>query len=664
MKRLSAILLLVFAFVIVSAQPADRPTVAVVLSGGGAKGVAHIGALRAIEQAGLPIDIMTGTSMGSLIGALYSIGYTTDQLDSLVLSQDWLALFTDRPDPGSLTLQQRQEQNTYALIRGIDTERAQRGGAIRGRNLMRLFNSLCHEYSGTIDFDSLPIRYACVATDIVTNTEVDFRHGVLVQAMRASMAIPGAFTPVRLGDSVLVDGGLKNNYPADLAKAMGADIIIGVSVQAPSITADQITDAASVLNQIVNINCRNKFDENVAISDVFIRVDVQGFSSASYSAASTDSLIHRGMEAAMAHWDELLYLRRKVGLDSVTTRRASVQPLRQEPEAAMVNQFPKVPVLSVGFRFDTEEHGALTLDGKLPLGTRLPSCLQATVRLGNKVMARAALSSLTRVRGLNPTLAYTYVNNDLDIYSSGTRAYNVRYRTHTVDLTPLDLHLRRYDLRVGVRWDYFDFFGHLLASGGTIQPPSDGQYLTLYAASDLNTEDNWYFPTRGTRFHAAYSYHAANLFGVGLNDVSMHWRVNLPFGEHWTLQPMVYGRAVLSADVPLVYRNVVGGEWIGHRVDQQLPMAGVGQVELVGNYFLAAQLQLQCHLVGSHYVLLRGVAAVGADATADLVNSPSSIFGLQGGYSYNTFFGPLGVRMGYSSRTRSLNFFINIGHQF
>ena len=110
------------------------------------------------------------------------------------------------------------------------------------------------------------------------------------------MAIPGVFTPVRMGDKVLIDGGLRNNYPADLAREMGADIIIGVTVQNAQLTADDIGDAASVLNQIIDINCKNKYEENIALSDIVIRVDVSGYSAASFSAAAIDTLIRRGAE--------------------------------------------------------------------------------------------------------------------------------------------------------------------------------------------------------------------------------------------------------------------------------------------------------------------------------------------------------------------------------
>ena len=222
MKKIVMILMAAMMCSIVKAQESDstvvvqkkdntavsntRKKVGVVLSGGGAKGMAHIGVL---------------TSMGSIIGGLYAIGYNSHSLDSMVRVQDWGYVITDKEDLRNQSLTDWQKQNTYILSTGITIGKKDMnaGGIIRGKNLAELFTQLCVGYTDSLDFThDLPIPFACAATDIITNDEVDFHSGRLPQAMRASMAIPAAFSPVRLGDKVLVDGGLKNNYPADLAR--------------------------------------------------------------------------------------------------------------------------------------------------------------------------------------------------------------------------------------------------------------------------------------------------------------------------------------------------------------------------------------------------------------------------------------------------------------
>ena len=309
-----------------------RKKVAVVLSGGGAKGMAHIGVLKVLEQAGIPVDIVTGTSMGSIIGGLYAIGYNSHALDSMVRVQDWSYVITDREDLRRQSLSDRQKQYTYIYTTGmtIGKRDVNAGGLIKGKNLAELFQQLCVGYTDSLDFSrDLPIPFACVATDIVDNSEVDFHSGRLPQAMRASMAIPAAFSPVRIGGKVLVDGGLRNNYPADLAREMGADIIIGVTVQGAPKVAEDLGGTMSILSQIIDVNCKNKLDENLAITDLHLQVDTKGYGSASFSLAAIDTLIRRGEEEAMRHWDEIVALKQRIGIDA-SFRPTILHPLRPQ----------------------------------------------------------------------------------------------------------------------------------------------------------------------------------------------------------------------------------------------------------------------------------------------------------------------------------------------
>ena len=305
-----------------------RKRVAIVLSGGGAKGMAHIGVLKVLEKAGIPVDIITGTSMGSIIGGLYSIGYNANALDSMVRKQDWSYVITDKENLRNQSLGDRKKQNTYVYTTGITIGKRDinGGGIIRGKNLAELFQQLCTGYTDSLDFThDLRIPFACVATNIIDNSEVDFHSGRLPQAMRASMSIPAAFAPVRTGDMVLVDGGLKNNYPADIAKEMGADIIIGVTVQGAPKMAEDIGGTMSILSQIIDVNCKNKVEENLAITDLHLQVNTKGYGSASFTAAAIDTLIRRGEEVAMRHWDDIIALKKRIGIDE------SFRPLSCNP---------------------------------------------------------------------------------------------------------------------------------------------------------------------------------------------------------------------------------------------------------------------------------------------------------------------------------------------
>lgn len=320
MKKILYILLAAALVVpcVLSAQEQDvskRKKVAVVLSGGGAKGVAHIGALRVIEEAGIPIDMIVGTSMGSIIGGLYCIGYTPDQLDSMVMSQDWGLLLSDRTERRYQTFSQKETHAKYLVSLQFGKKMEGFGGLIKGTNLEMLFNDLMVGYHDPINFGDLPIPFACVAADIVDGRPVVFHEGVLPVAMRASMAIPGVFTPVYTDDMVLVDGGMLNNFPTNVAMEMGADIIIGVDVQSELKNKDELTGTATILGQIVDLVMQqHTYHRNRSLTDVYMKVDVEGFSSASFNHPALDSLIRRGHEAAMTQWDDLLDLKAKIGV--------------------------------------------------------------------------------------------------------------------------------------------------------------------------------------------------------------------------------------------------------------------------------------------------------------------------------------------------------------
>lgn len=649
-----------------------RPRVAVVLSGGGAKGVAHIGALKVIEEAGYPIDIICGTSMGALVGGLYSIGWSPTELDSLVRAQDWTTLLSDRIDPDQLNLRQREEQNTYALIRGLSGEQPQNGGLIRGRNLMMLFRKLCAGYLDSIDFNTLPIRYACVATNIVNNSEIVFHDGYLPRAMRASMAIPGVFTPVRMGDKVLVDGGLRNNFPVDIAREMGADIVIGISVQNAPRTADEITGAAGVFNQIIDINCKNKYERNLEMCDFVVHVDVSGYSAASFTASAIDTLLRRGEEQTRKIFNQLVETRRHYGIDSTPRPAHFTHPVYNPMEQDFsISRVLGSPVARVGFRFDSEEMGAMQLSGSLPLHAKIPMQIDAVARLGRRI--EAGVSCMFVPGGFtSPTISYLFRRNDLNVYMRGERKYNVLYRQHQSDITPFNFIFHNFQIRTSLRLDHFDYYGSILTTRDTIPDAitelSDESWFSYRIDAQQNNENHWYFPTSGQRTNLHAAYITENLIGIdnhiGQLDISANWRINLKMSRHLSLQPMLYGRVVLLGDdVPVCYNSALGNEWFGHYIEQQMPFDGIKYIEYIDRNIVAFRLQAQYNPRGNHYIQLRLSTAICHDNMADMIDLPN-LYGTTLAYFYDTYFGPVGASFGINNISRQPRFYLTLGHRF
>lgn len=293
-----------------------RKKVAVVLSGGGAKGVAHISALKVIREVGIPIDYIIGTSMGSIVAGLSAIGYTPEQLEEMVKEQDWTFLLSDKIKRSEQNMAEKKDAETYVLSIPVNkkTRKKAAGGLIQGINLNNLFQELTMGYHDSVKFDKLPIPFACVSEDIVNGTKYVFHEGVLSTAMRSSMSIPGVFTPMRLDSAVLVDGGMIDNYPVDIALKMGADIIIGVDVQNNLKESDQLNSTPEILMQIIGLTGQSLYEENVKKTNIYIKVDVQGYSTYSFVPADMDSLMQRGWQAANAKRDELIQLKKNLGL--------------------------------------------------------------------------------------------------------------------------------------------------------------------------------------------------------------------------------------------------------------------------------------------------------------------------------------------------------------
>ena len=707
-------------------QQSHRKKVAVVLSGGGAKGVAHIGVLKVLEKAGIPVDI---------VGGLYAIGYNAHSLDSLVRNQDWTYVITDRENLKNQSLSDREKQNTYFISTNTTVVRRNKnaGGLITGKNISELFNKLCVGYTDSLDFSrDLPIPFACVATDIINYEEYDFHSGRLPQAMRASMAIPAVFSPVRLDDKVLVDGGLRNNYPVDIAREMGADIVIGVSVSDHPMGYDDVWGTMSVLNQIINMNCKTKFDENKDNTDLYLYVDPEGYTAASFSPTAIDTLIQRGEDEAMRHWDEIVALKKRIGIDDnfkptilhplsprvmtmkqkidscafvdmtpqderflkqkfhldrldsidatleqqittsirvdlfYQTAKCQLEPTKDRQVLRIIAGQRRRSRFHAGARYDNEEYAAVQLGLDVPMKSAIPINTDFTMRLGKRLMARGELTihplSFTR-----PTLRCTFYRNDIDIYADGDRDYNIRYNQFQAELTPINLNLRHFNLQMGVRWDHLHY-RNKLGSESSIQLTLKNEHFYSYRALlNYNSEDNWYFPTRGARFKAEYAYLTDNFAKLdgkpGVSDVNANWRISFTMGSRFTLQPMFYGRILLGDNVPLVMGNTIGGEWFGHYVEQQMPFAGIGNMEYVDHQFVAAQLQAQQRIGTNHFVMLCMAGGQQAHHLKSLLEN-KTLLGTQLAYYYRTLLGPAGATMGYSNQTKQLYFYLNLGFEF
>jgi NTE family protein len=279
----------------------QRPKIGLTLSGGGAKGLAHIGILKAIDSAGLQIDYVTGTSMGAIVGSLYAIGYSGDSILQIARRMDWNVLLSNRSSLQAFIMEEKNEYGRYALELPMENGRFRiPSGVLEAEELWLKFNELYNPVYGVKDFNQFKRPFKCIATDLETGDAVVLDRGDLISAVRSSMAIPSVFTAVEIGGKKLVDGGLIRNFPVSDVRNMGAEIVIGSSVSSGLLSAEKITSPVQILMQIAFFKEANLSRQEVALTDYYIEHPVGDFSAASFN--SSDSILSIGLRMGDQHY--------------------------------------------------------------------------------------------------------------------------------------------------------------------------------------------------------------------------------------------------------------------------------------------------------------------------------------------------------------------------
>lgn len=284
-KRLIFVLLVVLT-PLLQAQ-ADQLRTGLVLSGGGARGLAHIGVLKQIEELNIPIHAIAGTSMGAVIGGLYAAGYSADELQAIALELDWVNTLSDNPMREDIPYRRKQDDRDFLVKQRLTFDRGRLGlplGLLQGQNLTLALETLLVHTNDVENFDRLPIPFRAVATDIATGEAVVFDQGHLPQAIRASIALPGFFSPVRIGDRLLVDGVLSKNVPVDVARSMGVDRVIVVDIGTPLKSASDLNSILDIMDQTTTLLTRANTEKQLATlgpNDLLLQPELgdMGFSS-------------------------------------------------------------------------------------------------------------------------------------------------------------------------------------------------------------------------------------------------------------------------------------------------------------------------------------------------------------------------------------------------
>ncbi len=306
LRHLTACVLIVFATATLlptypqtSPAPSGRPKIGLVLSGGGARGFAHIGVLRVLEENHIPVDYIGGASMGALVGAMYSMGYSPDEMEKLIGTLNWRELLQPGNGYDDLSFRRKEDRRNIPApitLKGKINDLKLPNALNSGKEIGLLLDRITLPYAEIRDFDKLPIPFRAVATDMVNGQSVTLSKGSLSRALRATMSIPGIFAPVEMDGKILADGGLVNNIPTDVVKAMGADILLVVNIETQLADRESLESLLGVLSQTINISTSDNSRRSLQQANLIIAPELGRFTSSDF--ASYVEIIRLGQEGA------------------------------------------------------------------------------------------------------------------------------------------------------------------------------------------------------------------------------------------------------------------------------------------------------------------------------------------------------------------------------
>ncbi len=641
-----------FSFQNSYAQEQKRPKIGLVLSGGGAKGFAHIGVLKVIEEAGIKIDYIGGTSMGAVIGGLYASGYNATQIDSIFHKVNFDELLNDYIPRSAKSFYEKRNDESYALSLPFSNFKVGIPQALsKGLYNFNLLSRLTRHVRQVNDFNQLPTPFLCIGTNIETGQQVVLNKGNLAQAMLASAAFPTLFTPIEIDGQLLIDGGVANNFPVDEVKNLGADLIIGVDVQDGLWDKNQLKNATKILVQITNLHSIEQMKNKIKGMDIYITPDIKNFGVLSFDRGR--EIIQRGEEAAFAVYEKIKTLstdqnyfkkpRLSVYKDSVKLAQINTTKLRKYTNDYVFGKLgfkPKTPITyshlesgintllatenfhSISYSFKNNEQGEdLELQlAENPIYTYLKLGLHYDELFKSGILVNIThknnlfkndLASLDIILGDNfrYNLDY-YVDNGFN-FSYGFKSQLSQFnRNITQEITKsildtggnqinvdyLDLSTRAY-LQKGIAQRFLFGAGvelkYLHISSKTIATPiiDKSSYWSGFGYVKYDSFDNKYFPKKGWSFSSDFqSYLFASDYH---NDFKPFSVLQAQFSKAFSVSNSLTFKFQGDAGLPIgndgiPFFNFVLGGYGYNSINNFKPFFGYDFVSVAANSFIKA----------------------------------------------------------------------------
>jgi len=703
-----------------SALNAQRPKVGLVLSGGGAAGLAHIGVIKVLEEAGIPIDYVGGTSMGSIVGALYALGYTPEQLEEMALTEDWESLLTDEIPRNNMTYEYKEDLEKYFYSFPITKTGIQLpAGLVSGQNITNMLAGLTWQAYNIRDFNRFPRPFLCIGADIVTGKEVVLNSGVLHDAIRASMSIPTAFSPVEVQGKLMVDGGFINNFPAEHVKAMGADILIGVDVQRDLFKKSELNNMVNLLKQVSSLTREDINQKNRDLCDILIRPNTPGAGILTFWMA--DSIIRDGERTAREQWETLKALGdnlRKLGgeeihpvkplprYDSLFIREISYTGLEKVTPALIrakmdlpfpawltpddiframqraygTNEFTKItyqldPVpggarlvvrakekvknlVHIGFHYDNLFNVSLLMKGEMRNLWFKGDRLNLDLTLGENPNVTASYFFLSRKKrdwGIQTEFNRIHAYE----YDEGHKIGSYLYRDALMNLVLRTTFHEEYAVSTGIQGEFASVAPDItFLQLGAFNSPMINYYIRF----DKDNFNRVPYPTNGEKVEIALKW-INNFTSAGYQPaLSFNYRHQRAFRmtDKFSFQPSMMLSMAFGDSIPYPYRSYLGG--LGYYHKTVIPFVGMNYMERSGNFGLVFRGDLQYNIKGNHYLILRNNIGKSFNTFTEFKDTKTILAGTGFTYGYASPVGPVEVTLMAANGDYRPILFVNLGY--
>lgn len=705
----------------------NRPKLGLVLSGGGAKGFAHVGAIKVFEEAGLHFDYIGGTSMGSIIGGLYAMGYHPDTMSKIIRNQDWTMLLNDKIQRKYIPIEEKSNADRFIVTLPIKESKVQlKQGLYDGQMINILLAETTSPVHNITDFNKLETPFVCIGTDLVTGENVVLNKGSLAKALRASMSIPSYFTPVDIDGRLLVDGGIVNNFPVLEVKEMGADIIIGVDIQSGLYEREEITTMVRVLDQVTSFYRIEANNIAVNNTDIYIKPELTGYDMMSFT--SFDSIYKAGEIAARAILPQLKALADSInsfgpaeykpkdtrppdsifitvvqykGLNKVSKNFLDGS-LQVKPRTWVRMADLKEGILraygsgffeSINYSFLPDEDGANLLievneggQGIMGAGIHYDSDYKVALLLNatfKNFLIKGSRLFIDAGFGENPKasvyylvdraekpgfgIKYTYFNLDFNSYSDGVILDVISTNENRLELFTQISFKNTMQFKAGFEYEYFKV-------ESTLDSQLDfsfNSYFSLFTSLGADTYDRSSFSTKGTQFEfkAKFVMPLSKDWLTDLQSNSVIFMIkhnkNFPIDKKSTFKAgFIAGFTIKNALPPFQHTFILGGQNENNSFDGFIPFTGLRFVEQQGFNTLIGKIAWQYNAYKTFYISPKfDVGLISMDFN-DLFDLKNIMAGYGITFGYDSFIGPVEFTVMGSNFNSKVLGFINIGYYF